>query len=112
MHEFTGTFQGQAALFRVTAVTGHVYSYVPFSSCRSSFFSLPPLPPLSPPSLSVLSVLSLRLIRSTDFTSSFQNWNTTDPSSLFDAPVVKSPEGKGGMCKHLQREAKGVDVLV
>ena len=26
VHEFTGTFEGKPALFRITAVTGHVFS--------------------------------------------------------------------------------------
>ena len=32
--------------------------------------------------------------------------------NLFDAPVVSSPEGKGGIVKHLEREATGMDYLV
>lgn len=49
---------------------------------------------------------------STDFPVKYQNWDTVDPFDLFQAPVVHSPEGKGGIVKHLEREAKGMDYLV
>ena len=51
-------------------------------------------------------------IFSLDFPAKYQNWDTVDPLDLFDAPTVHSPEGKGGIVKHLEREAKGVDYLV
>jgi DNA topoisomerase-3 len=36
-----------------------------------------------------------------------------DPTDLFDAPVVSSAEGRGGgIVKHLEREAAGMDYLV
>ena len=35
-----------------------------------------------------------------------------NPSDLFEAPVLSSPEGKGGIVKHLEREAHGMDFLV
>jgi DNA topoisomerase-3 len=74
VYEFNGTFQGQAAIFRVTSVVGHVYSL--------------------------------------DFPSKYQNWDQIDPLELFSAPTVHSPESKGGIVKHLEREAKGIDKLV
>lgn len=51
-------------------------------------------------------------IFSMDFPSSYQNWDATNPIDLFDAPVVSIPESKGGIIKHLEREATGVDYLV
>lgn len=65
---------GKPALFRVTSVTGHVFS--------------------------------------TDFPASYQNWDAVDPVELFEAPVLHAPEGKGGIVKHLEREARGMDYLV
>lgn len=47
---------------------------------------------------------------SVDFPPEFQNWKTTDPASLFSAPVIKKAEGK--ICKHLQSEAKGCDKVI
>lgn len=47
-----------------------------------------------------------------DFPSSYQNWDSTNPIELFDAPVVSIPESKGGIIKHLEREASGMDYLV
>jgi DNA topoisomerase-3 len=41
-----------------------------------------------------------------------QNWDLVDPADLFDAPVQSSPEGKGGVVQHLEREAQGMDLLV
>jgi len=49
---------------------------------------------------------------STDFPTSFQDWDSVDPADLFTAPVLHAPEGKGGIVKHLEREAKGMDYLV
>jgi DNA topoisomerase III len=48
---------------------------------------------------------------STDFPKAYQNWGAVDPFELFSAPVERVPEGKGGMVKHLEREAKGFDAL-
>lgn len=72
--EFNSFFMGQPALFRVTSVTGHIFS--------------------------------------TDFPAKYQNWDTTDPKELFDAPVQHVAEGKGGIVKHLEREGKHIDYLV
>lgn len=42
-----------------------------------------------------------------------QDWDKTDPRSLFDAPVRREEANAGAhVCKHLQKEAKGVDYLV
>ena len=49
---------------------------------------------------------------STDFPKQYQNWDAVDPVELFTAPVLHAPEGKGGMVKHLEREARGMDYLV
>jgi DNA topoisomerase-3 len=49
---------------------------------------------------------------STDFPASYQNWDAVDPAELFGAPVLHAPEGKGGIVKHLEREARGMDYLV
>jgi DNA topoisomerase III len=49
---------------------------------------------------------------STDFPARYQNWDAIDPVELFTAPTVHSPEGKGGIVKHLEREARGMDYLV
>lgn len=49
-------------------------------------------------------------VYSVDFPDAFQNWKTTDPATLFSAPVVKKAEGK--VCKHLQQEAKGCDRVI
>lgn len=74
VHEFNGVFQGKQAFFRVTSVTGHVFSV--------------------------------------DFPSRYQQWDAVAPQELFSAPVVRAPEGKGGIVKHLEREGKGMDYLV
>ena len=49
---------------------------------------------------------------SVDFPSSYQSWDAVDPVELFSAPVLSIPEGKGGIVKHLEREAKEMDYLV
>lgn len=49
---------------------------------------------------------------SLDFPGKYQNWDIVDPNDLFDAPTQKNAEGKGGIVKHLEREAKGAEVLV
>ena len=50
-------------------------------------------------------------IFSTDFPAAYKSWDI-NPAELFDAPVLSTPEGKGGIIKHLEREAHGMDVLV
>lgn len=52
-------------------------------------------------------------VLSVDFPPRYQNWETTDPLDLFQAPVVKSESNpKAHVCKHLQQEARGCDYLV
>ncbi len=48
---------------------------------------------------------------SMDFPSQYQKWDAVEPVDLFSAPVKSNPEGKGGIVKHLEREAKGFDYL-
>lgn len=48
---------------------------------------------------------------SVDFPAQFQNWDSTSPEELFEAPVVRKPQ-KGSIVKHLQDEAKGCDFIV
>eukprot|EP01029_Cantina_marsupialis_P016238 TRINITY_DN3614_c0_g1_i1.p1 TRINITY_DN3614_c0_g1~~TRINITY_DN3614_c0_g1_i1.p1 ORF type:complete len:850 (+),score=234.11 TRINITY_DN3614_c0_g1_i1:42-2591(+) len=48
---------------------------------------------------------------SIDFAGEYQNWEKTDPVSLFRAPTVKK-EASGGVIKHLKDCAVGVDYLV
>ncbi len=74
VYEFNGLFEGRTCLFRITSVTGHLYSL--------------------------------------DFPAKYQNWDQTSPLELFSAPTVHSPDSKGGIVKHLEREARGVDKLV
>jgi DNA topoisomerase III len=50
---------------------------------------------------------------SLDFPAKYQNWDSVDPVDLFSAPTVHSTEGRGGgIARHLQQEAKGMDALV
>jgi DNA topoisomerase-3 len=52
-------------------------------------------------------------VYSIDFTAQHQNWDTTDPATLFHAQTVKTEANpKAHVCSHLQREAKGCDYLV
>jgi DNA topoisomerase-3 len=52
-------------------------------------------------------------VYTTDFDAKYRNWETTDPATLFDAPVLKVESNpKGHVCKHLQLEARGTDVLI
>ncbi|KXZ51646.1 hypothetical protein GPECTOR_11g100 [Gonium pectorale] len=100
VHEFDGRFRGQAARFKMTSVIGHVYSI--------------------------------------DFTAAFNSWDKVDPAQLYDAPTIKQeanpkvagayagcrlPRGRlhraacpappqAHVCEHLQREGRGMDVLV
>ena len=61
VHEWSGSFRGQSAHFKMTSVIGHVMSI--------------------------------------DFPPKYQNWETTDPASLFDAPTIKS-ESNPKVCRH------------
>jgi DNA topoisomerase-3 len=67
-------FRGERCTFRVTSVTGHVFSL--------------------------------------DFHQEFQNWDKTDPATLFRAPTEKKSNDKGGMVRHLQSQAAGAHLLV
>ncbi|KAK9917893.1 hypothetical protein WJX75_009329 [Coccomyxa subellipsoidea] len=52
-------------------------------------------------------------VLSVDFPPKYQNWETTDPASLFDAPIIKTEATpKAHVCKHLQQEARGCSYLV
>ncbi|CAD7694740.1 unnamed protein product [Ostreobium quekettii] len=52
-------------------------------------------------------------VLSIDFPPRFQNWDTTDPATLFSAPTIKTEANpKAHVCKHLQNEAKDCDYLV
>lgn len=52
-------------------------------------------------------------VLSTDFPPTYQNWETTDPVDLFEAPIVKTESNpKAHIPKHLQQEARGCDYLV
>ncbi|KAK9856828.1 hypothetical protein WJX84_005321, partial [Apatococcus fuscideae] len=52
-------------------------------------------------------------VLSIDFPAKYQSWETTEPSTLFDAPTIKSESNpKAHVCRHLQNEAKGCDFLV
>lgn len=52
-------------------------------------------------------------VLSIDFPKEYQNWEKTDPVTLFDAPTVKNEANpKARVCKHLQTEAKGMDALI
>ncbi|KAL2242420.1 DNA topoisomerase 3-beta isoform X2 [Sesamum indicum] len=50
---------------------------------------------------------------SVDFPARFQDWNSTNPLDLFDAPIVKSESTpKAHICRHLSQEARGCGHLV
>jgi len=52
-------------------------------------------------------------VMSVDFDGRFNNWEKTDPSELFSAPIVKKEANpKLNIIKFLEKEAKGVDFLV
>jgi DNA topoisomerase III len=52
-------------------------------------------------------------VLSVDFPAEYQSWEKVDPATLFDAPIKKSEANpKARVCRHLQSEARGVDVLV
>jgi len=73
VHEFEGTFLGHRCLYRVTSVTGHVFS--------------------------------------TDFPKEYQDWESTAPADLFDAPIQSIPT-RGSIVSILKNEGRGVDSLV
>lgn len=62
-----------------------------------------------PASIKVTSVTGH--VFSLDFPPNYQNWDATDPMDLFTAPT-KHVSDKGGIQKHLEREARGADALV
>ena len=75
VHEYQGEFKGKKAFFKMTSVTGHVYTL--------------------------------------DFPREFNNWDTVKPEDLFGAPVMKiESDNKSKICRHLQEEAKGMDLLI
>ena len=47
----------------------------------------------------------------TCFPAEYQSWDSVDPVELFRVPVAKV-ERKGSMAKHIEEEARGVDVLI
>ena len=47
----------------------------------------------------------------TDFPAEYASWDSVEPGELFAVPVVKVP-GDAGIVRHLQEEARGVDVLI
>eukprot|EP00249_Psilotum_nudum_P012211 c23652_g1_i1 orf=91-2673(+) len=50
---------------------------------------------------------------SVDFPPRYQNWETTDPFDLFQASIVKNEANpKAHVCKHLEQEARGCEILV
>lgn len=50
---------------------------------------------------------------SIDFPGEYQSWEKVNPADLFDAPTVKTEANpKARVCRHLQSEAKGADILV
>lgn len=50
---------------------------------------------------------------SIDFPSDYQSWEKVDPSTLFDAPTLKSEANpKAHVVRHLKSEGKGCDALV
>ncbi|CAM6081712.1 unnamed protein product [Calypogeia fissa] len=52
-------------------------------------------------------------VLSIDFPPKYQNWDTTDPLDLFEAPTIKTESNpKAHVCKHLQQEGRGTDYLV
>ena len=81
VHEFDGTFRDSPAYYKVTSVVGHVYSYL-----ISPFLHYLHLHPSSYSSYSFLMLFDTFRI---DFLPQYQNWETVDPSTLFDAPTRK-----------------------
>ncbi|BBM98000.1 DNA topoisomerase III [Marchantia polymorpha subsp. ruderalis] len=52
-------------------------------------------------------------VLSIDFPPKYQNWDTTNPFDLFDAPTIKSEANpKAHVSKHLQQEGRSCDYLV
>ncbi|XP_055813969.1 DNA topoisomerase 3-beta isoform X1 [Solanum dulcamara] len=50
---------------------------------------------------------------SVDFPATFQDWTTTDPADLFQAPILKKETNpKAHICRHLSQEARGCTHLV
>ena len=50
---------------------------------------------------------------STDFPRQYQSWESTDPATLFEAPVIKAEANpKAHVPAHLAGEATGCDYMV
>lgn len=72
MYECSASFYGKPANFTITSVIGHIYGYGSASSFQ----------------VSVTSLMSNANGRC-DFTPEYQNWDQTDPATLFAAPTKK-----------------------
>ena len=46
-----------------------------------------------------------------DFPAKYQRWDSVEPVELFSAPVISSPEGKGGIVKHLEKEGQNEELI-
>ena len=103
MHEFSGTFRGGPATFRVTSVKGHVYNLV----FTPEWWALP-WPSLAP--RRSRTHMRARLTTCCPFGVRREAWDV-DPQLLFGAETTKVPTS-GAVCAHLEHEAKGADHLV
>uniref|UniRef100_A0A803LTH0 DNA topoisomerase n=1 Tax=Chenopodium quinoa TaxID=63459 RepID=A0A803LTH0_CHEQI len=94
VHEFDGKFLGLHSYYKVTSVIGHVFRL-------GSLF------------LSSELWLLFPLLLIVDFPPAYQDWNTTDPLDLFQAPTLKSESNpKAHIRRHLSQEARGCSHLV
>lgn len=50
-------------------------------------------------------------VYSTDFPPEYQSWDKVEPVVLFNAPIISIPCSEG-LVKHLERMAKGIDLLI
>ena len=93
----------------VSTITHHIHTCTPQDeshiSHRSRFLHRLPWPGTQPPSPSSPSSASLTIILLLLCPSQYQNWDTTDPATLFSAPTVKQPSSKG-IVHHLSAEGK------
>ena len=125
MHEFSGTFRGGPATFRVTSVKGHVYNLVFTPEWWAHPLALLHLL-ASPVRAACSDELCTRCppdihtrARAHTHTSHCglcafgvprEAWDV-DPQLLFGAETTKVPTS-GAVCAHLEHEAKGADHLV
>ncbi|KAL0432928.1 UNVERIFIED_CONTAM: DNA topoisomerase 3-beta [Sesamum latifolium] len=108
VHEFDGMFLGFPVHYKVTSVIGHV-----FRKERSNGQSRRE---------KIQTAIQINLycfyenrekLDSVDFPARFQDWSSTNPLDLFDAPIVKSESTpKAHICRHLSQEARGCGHLV